>query len=106
MKVRENIGFWIAALLFAAAGWIAGGGNTASAQTGEQSARELLEESYEWRMHSSATTARTWLYNADTGKVYRVEFQCADDIGESGCLVALPVFSADRLSTFLPNPWD
>ena len=25
MKVRENIGFWIAALLFAAAGWIAGG---------------------------------------------------------------------------------
>ena len=35
MRVRENIGFWIAALLFAAAGWIAGGGNTVSAQTGE-----------------------------------------------------------------------
>ena len=35
MRVRENIGFWIAALLFAAAGWFAGGGNTVSAQTGE-----------------------------------------------------------------------
>ena len=35
MRVRENIGFWIAALQFAAAGWFAGGGNTVSAQTGE-----------------------------------------------------------------------
>ena len=37
MKVHENIGFCVAvaALLLAAAGWIAGGGNTVSAQTGD-----------------------------------------------------------------------
>ena len=69
--------------------------------TEEQFAGELLEVDA-WRMHSSATTARTWLHNAKTGKVYRVQFQCEGTT--SGCLIALPVFSADRLGEFLPNP--
>ena len=87
-------------------GWIVADGSKqvvrAQETTGEQSARELLEGD-EWRMHS-AHVSRTWLYNAKTGKVYRVESQCAEDIGKSGCLMALPVFSTDRLSAFLPNP--
>ncbi len=69
--------------------------------TEEQFAGELLEVDA-WRMHSSATSARTWLHNAKTGKVYRVQFQCEG--ATSDCLIALPVFSADRLGEFLPNP--
>ena len=69
--------------------------------TEEQFAGELLEVDA-WRMHSSATTARTWLHNAKTGKVYGIQFQCEGAM--SDCLIVLPVFSADRLGEFLPNP--
>ena len=80
-------------------GWIVAGGSQqvvkAQETPGEQSARELLDEGYEWRMHSSATTARTWLYNAKTGKVYRVTFDCDKD-APFGCLVPLPVANEIR----------
>ena len=46
----------------------------------------------------------TYLYNSKTGKVYRVFSQCGGDEGANGCLIAMPVFSADRLDDFLPNP--
>ena len=87
-------------------GWIAGGSKQvvkAQETTGGQFARELLEGS-EWRMLSGDFVNHTWLYNAKTGKVYRVLSKCGGDSGQNGCLTALPVFSADRLSEFLPNP--
>ena len=85
-------------------GWIAGGSKQvvkAQETTGGQFAGELLEGS-EWRMHSPGTTVHTWLYNAKTGKVYKVFSTCGED--SEGCLLAVPVLSADRLSEFLPNP--
>ena len=87
-------------------GWIVAGGSEqvvkAQETTGEQAARELLEEGYEWRMHSSVTAARTWLYNAKTGKVYRVSFDCGKE-APFGCLVPLPVTNEDPLIEFLPD---
>ena len=100
-------------------GWMVAGGSKqvvkAQETTGEQSARELLEEGYEWRMHSSPTTnayRSTWLYNAKTGKVYRVNPSCGPEggIGGIGCLTPLPVMTMDKGrapgsgSVFLPNP--
>lgn len=52
----------------------------------------------------NAVKGATWLYNTKTGKVYRVFERCAGDEGSSGCLFAVPIFSADRLDDFLPNP--
>ena len=115
-------------------GWFGGGwDDIASAQApdpladalGEAVALEILS-SYEWRMFGgnvagtggsagggqsivggstgSAVKGATWLYNTKTGKVYRVFERCAGDEGSSGCLFAVPIFSADRLDDFLPNP--
>ena len=69
------------------------------------------EEPFEgeaWRMHSSPSTnaARaTWLYSAQTGKVYYVfgPGLCAGDLGEYGCMGAVPVFS-EEADLLLPYP--
>lgn len=113
-------------------GWFGGGwDDVASAQApdpltealGEAAALEILS-GYEWRMFGgnvagtggsggsdvvsgitgSSVIGATWLYNTKTGKVYRVLERCAGDEGTAGCLFAVPVFSADRLDDFLPNP--
>ena len=96
-------------------GWIVAGGPKQAVKAqetpGEQSARELLEGD-EWRMHSPATIARAWLYNAKTGKVYFVASSCGPEggIGGAGCLMPLPVMTLDKGrapdsgSAFLPNP--
>lgn len=118
MNTRTQLTFVLAAILLLLLGWLAGGsGNVVEAQ----SADPLLE----WRMFGGnvagtggsggsdslggltgrAVTGATWLYNAKSGKVYRVWEKCnEDDGGGSGCLIAAPVFSADRLDVYLPNP--
>ena len=92
---------------------------------------EALLDRYEWRMFSNnvagtggsggysgqnefavgstgdvgkAVIGTTWLYNAKTGKVYRVYTGCGDDEGRYGCLYAMPVFSPDRMDDYLPSP--
>ena len=66
-----------------------------------QVAEELLEGDA-WRMHS-ADGLRTWLYHAMTGKVYRIQLQCGGDLGEYGCMGAVPVFS-EEAALLLPYP--
>ena len=77
-------------------------------QAQETPTRQVAEEPLEgeaWRMHSSATANRTWLYSAQTGKVYYVfgAGLCSGDLGEYGCMGAVPVFS-EEADLFLPYP--
>ena len=49
-----------------------------------------------------------WMYNRRTGKIYRVFSQCAESdggyTGNAGCLIAVRIYSSDRLDRHLPNP--
>ena len=93
---------------------------------------ENLLDGYEWRMFSEnvagtggsggagaggeslsggyrgsvgdAVRATTWLYNAKSGKVYRVYTKCGGDEGTHGCLFAMPVFSGDPAGPVLAEP--
>ena len=68
--------------------------------------------SYEWVMHSNNASGtgqlgETWLYNTKTGKVYRLFEQCGpegNEDGQAGCLIALPVWTGDRLGDYAPHP--
>ena len=76
-------------------------------QAQETPARQVAEAPLEgeaWRMHS-AGEYRTWLYSAQTGKVYYVfgAGSCAGDLGEYGCMGAVPVF-AEEADLLLPYP--
>lgn len=127
-KTQLTLALSVLALL---AGWLAGGhGNVVEAQSQDALETALLE-GYEWRMFGGnvagtggsggsggsntitgsrgsvglRVTGATWLYNTKTGKIYRVWERCnEEDGGGSGCPIAVPVFSADRLDRYLPNP--
>ena len=60
----------------------------------------------------SGTTADTgatfaegplFIYNTETGKVYRIFTGC-DDLGTNGCIEALPVVMEGQFTTVVPQP--
>ena len=131
MQTRMTTTLAAVAVLAMLSGWMIGGGAEVAAQgvvpppppPAPTSGEERLE-GYEWRMFGGNVAGTggsggsdlltgsaghgvhggAWLYNSRTGKVYRVFNQYGGEDGANGCLLALPVFSADRLGDYLPNP--
>lgn len=110
MNKKTRITIFATAVALLAAGWLAGGANSV---VEAQSDNPFVGQ--DWRMFSQnvggagqsivGRPGLAWLYNMRTGKVYRLYRECGDDPeGASGCLVSLPVFSADRLSDYVPSP--
>ena len=127
--MKSQITFAAIAVVLLVAGWWAGGASNVVEAQSQDALEAALLQGYEWRMfggnvagtggsgggsdtYAGSTgsvglpvNGATWLYNTKTGKVYRVWERCnEEDGGGSGCLVAAPVFSADRLDRYLPNP--
>lgn len=126
MNTRTQLTLALTALALLLAGWLAGGTSNVVEAQSLDALEDAPPERYEWRMFSGnvagtggsgnganqfavgrvgdSVYAKTWLYNAKTGKVYRVWERCGGDNGGNGCLSAVPVFSSDRLDVYLPNP--
>ena len=49
------------------------------------------------------TEAPTFIFNTRTGKVYRI-FSGCDDLGENGCIEALPIVMEGQYTTVVPQP--
>ena len=75
-------------------GWIAG-----RAVQAQETA-----EGPEWRTWRTNTSGRVGVYNVQTGKVYVIEGSCGSEAPE-GCLVALPVVTANPDYEYLPSPY-
>ena len=129
--MKSQLTFAAIAVVLLVAGWWAGAASNVVEAQSQDALETTLSEGYEWRMFGGnvagtggsggsggsdtyagsigsvglSVRGATWLYNTNTGKVYRVWERCnVDEGGGSGCLIAAPVFSADRLDRYLPNP--